>query len=234
MLNINNVVAGYGDLEVLHNISIYLEKGEVVSIVGSNGAGKTTLLAVISGLVNINSGELLFDGTDLSKVKSYKRADLGIAHIPQGRGILNTITVEENLILGSYPKAVRKDFDEKLESAYSMFPILYEKKNQQAGELSGGQQQMLSISRALMLRPKLLMLDEPSLGLAPILVEEIFLVIRKVAESGMSILLVEQNLNQALAVADRGYVLETGKIVKTGDASELMADEKIKEAYLGI
>lgn len=234
LLEVKDVCASYGDLQVLYNVSLNLEDGEVVSLVGSNGAGKTTMLQILSGFVPITSGSIRFQDTDLTTIKPYKRADLGIAHIPQGRGILGTLTVRENLVMGAYPKKARKDMARNIEKAYKMFPILEERKNQIAGSLSGGEQQMLAIARALMIDPKLLMLDEPSLGLAPIIVKEMFEIISKVAEQGVSILLVEQNLLQALSVADRGYVIETGKIVMQGEAKELLADKNIQSTYLGI
>lgn len=234
MLNIDKVCAGYGDLQVLFDVSMHVDDGEVVSLVGSNGAGKTTLLRILSGLTKPMSGSVTFDGTDLLAVKPEKKRDLGISHIPQGRGILGTLTVKENLIMGAYPKKYHHLVAEGIERAYSMFPILDERKNQLAGSLSGGEQQMLAISRALMINPKLLMLDEPSLGLAPIVVKEMFNIISRVAETGVSILLVEQNLKQALGVASRGYVLETGRIVMEGDAQKLLNDPDIQAAYLGI
>jgi len=234
MIKIDKICAGYGDLKVLFDLSLHIEKGEVVSLVGSNGAGKTTLLRIISGLEPVTSGSIDFMVTDLLKEKPEKRADLGIAHIPQGRGILGTLTIEENLILGAYAKKARANMDKNMKQAYELFPILKERKNQLAGMLSGGQQQMLAIARALMMEPQLLMLDEPSLGLAPIVVEDMFRIIADVAKSGMSILIVEQNLIQALSVADRGYVLETGKIVLEGTAKELLENEDIRAAYLGV
>ena len=211
-----------------------VDEGEVVSLVGSNGAGKTTLLRILSGLEPVKSGTILYQGQDLTKIKPYEKADHGIAHIPQGRGILGSLTVKENLIMGAYPKAARAAMENNIEKSFQMFPILKERQNQMAGSLSGGEQQMLAIARALMISPKLLMLDEPSLGLAPIVVKDMFDIISAVAKQGVSILIVEQNLNQALSVADRGYVLETGQIVMEGKASELLQNEEIQAAYLGI
>ncbi|NLF27373.1 MAG: ABC transporter ATP-binding protein [Clostridiales bacterium] len=234
MFSIENVSAAYGDLKVLYGVSLYIDIGEIVSLVGSNGAGKTTLLQIISGFVPIASGRVTFNGVDLSTVKTYGRADLGIAHIPQGRGILGTLSVKDNLYVGAYSKKARPGLQANLAKVYELFPILKERQEQLAGSLSGGQQQMLAIGRALMQQPKLLMLDEPSLGLAPIIVEEVFRVIRELSTQGISILIVEQNLFQALSVSNRGYVLETGRVVMEGQASELIADERIKSAYLGI
>ena len=234
MLKIENLNAGYDDLQVLFDISMEVNKGEVVSLVGSNGAGKTTLLRILSGLTPAMSGTVTFDGQDLLKVKAEKKADLGISHIPQGRGILGTLTVRENLIMGAYPKKYHHLIDEGIERAYKMFPKLDERKNQMAGSLSGGEQQMLAIARALMINPKLLMLDEPSLGLAPIVVKEMFEIIENVAQTGVSILLVEQNLKQALGVASRGYVLETGRIAMQGLSQDLLNDPQVQAAYLGV
>lgn len=234
MLQVENVCAGYKDLKVLFDVSLHLEEGEVVSLVGANGAGKTTLLRIISGLTPVTSGKVTFKGKDLTKMKSFERADLGIAHIPQGRGILGSLTVRDNLIVGAYSKKARPHLERNIEKSYKMFPILEERKNQLAGSLSGGQQQMLAIARALMAEPEMLMLDEPSLGLAPIVVEEMFEIISNVAKQGVSILLVEQNLMQALSVADRGYVFDTGCVAMEGTADELRSNEKIRAAYLGV
>jgi len=234
MLNFENVSAGYGDLKVLYNVSLHVDKGEVVSLVGSNGAGKTTLLQIVSGFVPINSGEITFEGQDLKAIKPFDRVACGIAHIPQGRGIFGTLSVKENLIIGAYAPRVRANVKKNTRIAFDTFPILEERQNQLAGSLSGGQQQMLAIARALMMEPKILMLDEPSLGLAPILVEEVFKIISEVAQKGISILIVEQNLFQALAIANRSYVIETGKIVLEGTSEELLNNEFIKSAYLGV
>jgi branched-chain amino acid transport system ATP-binding protein len=234
MLQIKNLFAGYGDLKVLYDVSFYVDQGEVVSLVGANGAGKTTLLRVISGLVPITSGSVTFEDRDLLKEKAYARAEIGIAQIPQGRGILGTLSVKDNLLVGAFHKSAQPSMQKNMELAYEMFPILKARQNQVAGSLSGGQQQMLAIARALMMEPKLLMLDEPSLGLAPILVDEMFETISNVAKRGMSILIVEQNLIKALGVADRGYVLETGHVTMEGSAKELLNNENVKSAYLGL
>lgn len=234
MLQIKNVNAGYGDLQVLYDVTIEVDAGEVVALVGSNGAGKTTLLNTVSGIVPITGGEIFFDDVNLCQLPAHKRAELGIAHIPQGRGILNTITVEENLLLGSYAKRAKKSREASLKSAYERFPILEERKHQLAGSLSGGQQQMLAIARALMMRPNIIMLDEPSLGLAPIVVDEVFQIISSVSKTGVAMLLIEQNLLQSLRTADRGYVLETGRIVMQGASKTLLEDETITKAYLGL
>lgn len=234
LLSIDNVSAGYGDLKVLFHVSIEINEGEVVSLVGPNGAGKTTLLNIISGFVPVTSGSVTYDGKDLMSVKTSKRAEMGIAHIPQGRGILDTLTVKENLIMGAYNKHSKAHMQENLAKQLNHFPILKERENQQAGSLSGGQQQMLSIARALMMEPRLLILDEPSLGLAPIIVKDMFKIISDVSKQGMSILIVEQNLVQALSVASRGYVFETGQVVMEGSSEELLNNPEIKKAYLGV
>lgn len=234
MLKIDRLSAGYGDMQVLYDVSLHVDEGEVVSLIGSNGAGKTTLLRILSGFVPIMSGSITFKDVDLMKIKEHQRAQLGIAHIPQGRGILGTLTVNENLVLGAYPKEYRAKAAENIQNAYKMFPILNERQNQLAGSLSGGEQQMLAIARALMAQPKLLMLDEPSLGLAPKIVEEMFELITTISKQGVSILIVEQNLFQALSIADRAYILETGHLVMEGVASELLQDNAIKKAYLGL
>lgn len=234
LLNIDKVSAGYGDLKVLFDVSMHVNQGEVVSLVGSNGAGKTTLLRILSGFVPITGGKITFDGKDMLSIKSYDKANNGVAHIPQGRGILGTLSVRENLLMGAYPKHARANAEENIEKSYKMFPILGERRNQLAGSLSGGEQQMLAIARALMIGPKLLMLDEPSLGLAPKIVGEMFEIIADVAKQGVSILIVEQNLVQALSVAKRGYVLETGSIALEGSSEELLGNESVRSAYLGV
>lgn len=234
LLKLEHIYAGYGDLKVLYDLSMSVEKGEVVSLVGANGAGKTTLLRIISGLVPVTGGSVEFDGQDLLHLKPSARAGLGIAHIPQGRGILGKLSVLENLELGAHDRMTRLHQAENIERSFTMFPILKERARQVAGSLSGGEQQMLAIARALMMEPKLIMMDEPSLGLAPIIVEEVFRIIAQVAKEGMSILIVEQNLSKALSVADRGYVLENGVLVKEGSAKVLLNDPSIRAAYLGI
>ena len=234
LLEIKNVSAGYGDLKVLFDVSMHVNQGEVVCLVGSNGAGKTTLLRIISGLEPVTSGSVSFEGKDLLSVKKYERADLGIAHIPQGRGTLRRMTVKENLIMGAYCKSRRKHVEQNIEYAFTLMPKLKERQNQIAGSLSGGEQQMVAIARAMMLEPKLIIMDEPSLGLAPIVTEEVFELISKVAKENMGILLVEQNLAQALSIASRGYVLENGRVALEGSARKLYDDPAVREAYLGV
>lgn len=234
MLEMNNVDAGYGDLQVLFNVSLHIKQGECVALVGSNGAGKTSLLRIVSGFLPIRSGTVTFDGKDLMKKPPYERAGLGIAHIPQGRGILGQLNVMENLILGGYDKRVKARRMENIEQAFKLFPKLKQRQKQIAGSLSGGEQQMLAIARSLIMEPKLLMLDEPSLGLAPIVVEEVFDTIGNICDTGMSVLIIEQNLAAALSIAKRGYVIETGSVVLEGVAEELLTNEDIKKSYLGI
>jgi len=234
MLEIKDVVTGYGDMKVLDGVSLIVKKGETVALVGSNGAGKTTLLRAISALIPIWSGSITLNGQDLTKIPAYELPRYGIAHIPQGRGILTRLSVYDNLMLGGYIPSARNRRLETLESVFQLFPILKERKNQLAGTLSGGEQQMLAIGRALMMHPKLLILDEPSLGLAPIIVKNVFNIITDISKRGVSILLVEQNLVEALTISDRAYVLENGRVVLTGTSRELMMNTKIREAYLGI
>ena len=234
MLEIKEVSAGYGDLQVLFDVSLKVDDGECVTLVGSNGAGKTSLLSEIGGHIKADSGQVIWNGEDILKMSAIKRADMGIAHIPQGRGILGTLTVMENLLLGGYCRRVKKQRMENIERAFEMFPKLKERQKQIAGSMSGGEQQMLAIARALVMEPELLMLDEPSLGLAPVVVDEVFDYIAAVRDSGVSILLIEQNLMAALSIAQRGYVMENGKIVMEGSNQELAENEDVKKAYLGI
>lgn len=234
MLKVDHVSAGYGDLKVLYDVSLEVNRGEVVALVGANGAGKTTLLHIVSGFVPVTSGAVTFLGQDLLKAKPHERAELGIAHIPQGRGILTTLTVEENLIMGAYTKRSRSHQRENMKKAYEMFPILHERRAQAAGSLSGGEQQMLAISRALMMEPNLIIMDEPSLGLAPIVTKMVFEIIDNLARQGNSILLIEQNLIQTLKVATRGYVIETGEIKTQGTGEALLNDPQIRATYLGV
>lgn len=234
MFNLDKVCAGYGDLKILFDIDLSVNEGEVVALVGSNGAGKTTILRTISGEVRIKSGSISWFGERLDTKAAYTRADIGIAHIPQGRGILGGLSIRDNLILGSYAKRVKPNRNQNLDKVYDTFPILKERENHLANTLSGGQQQMLAIGRSMMMEPKLLILDEPSLGLAPIVVEEVFNILARIKAQGTSMLIIEQNLVKALQIADRGYVLETGKISLAGDSKELLNDPEVRKAYLGI
>jgi branched-chain amino acid transport system ATP-binding protein len=227
-------VAGYGDMKVLDGVSLTVGTGEAVSLVGSNGAGKTTLLRAISGLIPVWSGSIVFEGQELTRLPAHDLPSLGIAHIPQGRGVLAQLSVKDNLILGSYIPAARNGRAQALEMVYGLFPVLKEKEDALGGALSGGQQQMLAIGRALMSHPKLLILDEPSLGLAPIVVESMFRIVKEIASQGVSLLLVEQNLVEALAVSRRAYVLETGRVVLEGTSEALANNKHVRSAYLGI
>jgi branched-chain amino acid transport system ATP-binding protein len=234
MLEIKGLCAGYSDLKVLFDVDLKVDEGEVVALVGSNGAGKTTLLRTISGLIPITAGKLEWYGEDLSKIPAHKRAEMGIAHILQGRGILGTLSIQDNLILGSYTKRTKAHRARLMEKVYDTFPILKKRMNLPAGTLSGGQQQMLAIGRAMMMEPKLLILDEPSLGLAPIVVDEVFRIIKAFKEQGSSMLIIEQNLMKALKVADSGYVLETGRIEMQGPSDAILRNPDVRKAYLGV
>jgi len=233
MLTVEGLRSCYGRIEALHGIDLHIDSGEIVTIVGANGAGKTTLLRCLSGLQPVSAGQIIFRGEALATTPAYKRLKRGLAQSPEGRQIFTNLTVEENLRLGAFLFADDR-VDRDMENAFQMFPILKEKRNLAAGGLSGGQQQMLAIARALMGRPSCLLLDEPSMGLAPILVQQIFDVVKSMRDLKVTVLLVEQNAFGALSVADRGYVMETGKITMEGPASELLADPRIREAYLGI
>lgn len=234
MLKMDRVCAGYGDLKVLFDISLEINEGEVVALVGSNGAGKTTLLRTISGEVIPTSGSIKWLDMELTKLPENKRAVNGIAHIPQGRGILASLSIKDNLLLGTYTKRTKPRRAELLENALQMFPILKERLNFPAGSLSGGQQQMLAIARAMMMSPKLLILDEPSLGLAPVVVDDVYRILDVMKRQGSSMLVIEQNLTKALSISDRGYVLETGHMQMTGPSKELLNNKDIQKAYLGI
>ena len=233
MLSVENLRSRYGRIEVLHGVDLDVRSGEIVAVVGANGAGKTTLLRCISGVQPISGGSMVFRGEPLQTVSAHRRVALGLSQSPEGRQIFTNLTVEENLRLGAYlfsDARVETDMAE----AFALFPILKEKRNLAAGGLSGGQQQMLAIARALMARPACLLLDEPSMGLAPILVAQILDVVKNLKELGITVLLVEQNAYAALQVADRGYVMETGRITMSGPAEQLIADERIRAAYLGV
>jgi branched-chain amino acid transport system ATP-binding protein len=225
--------AGYGPIDVLHDIDLTVEAGEIVAMIGANGAGKSTTLMAISGVVRPRAGEVHFDGQDLRAFPAHQIVRLGLAQSPEGRKIFPRLTVLENLQMGAFTRTDLKEIEADLEIAFTMFPILRERKNQAGGLLSGGQQQMLAIARALMARPKLLLLDEPSLGLAPQIVSQIFSVIRELNQKGVSVLLVEQNARMALKIAHRGYVLETGRITLADKAETLLHDPRVRAAYLG-
>jgi branched-chain amino acid transport system ATP-binding protein len=233
MLSIDNLVVHYEEIEALHGISLEVKEGEIVALIGSNGAGKSTLLMAISGLKRPTKGSILFKGNNLQKVPPNEIVDLGICHVPEGRRIFASMSVMENLEMGAHLKKNHSSFNENLERVYDLFPRLSERQKQKGGTLSGGEQQMLAIGRAMMGNPTLLLLDEPSLGLAPVLVDEVYRVIVEIQKSGTPILLVEQNAYQALNVADRGYVIETGTITMEDSARVLLSNEQIKQAYLG-
>jgi branched-chain amino acid transport system ATP-binding protein len=233
MLEIKNLQVYYGVIQAIKDVSFEVNEGEVIALIGANGAGKTTILHTITGLISAKGGEVLYEGVDLQKIPAHKIVSLGIAHVPEGRHVFSQLTVYENLLMGAYTRKDKSEMEESLENVYKRFPRLKERKGQFAGTLSGGEQQMLAMGRALMSRPKIILMDEPSMGLSPILVEEIFDIIKSISKSGTTVLLVEQNAKKALAIADRAYVLETGKIVLTDDAKKLMDNESVKKAYLG-
>jgi branched-chain amino acid transport system ATP-binding protein len=235
MLKVRNLEAGYGKLRVLKRISMHVDPGEIVTIIGANGAGKTTLLHTITGLVKVGSGEIVFKDKNLRKIAPEKVVSLGCSLVPEGRQVFSTMTVKENLLLGGYVQAKkdRSNVDREMGRVYELFPVLKERENQLAGTLSGGEQQMLAMGRALMAKPSLIMMDEPSTGLAPLIVKSIFQVIIRLREEGNTVLLVEQNAKAALGIADRGYVLETGKILLQGAAEDLLQNRDVQRAYLG-
>ena len=233
MLKVNDLEVYYGVIQALKGISFEVNEGEVIALIGANGAGKTTILHTITGLIEAKSGSVEFEGNNITKIPGHKIVTLGMAHVPEGRRVFADLTVYENLKLGAYTRTDKNEIAQSLEMVYKRFPRLKERKNQLAGTLSGGEQQMLAMGRALMSKPKIILMDEPSMGLSPIFVNEIFDIIREVSEAGTTVLLVEQNAKKALSIADRAYVLETGKIVLEGNAQELMNDESVKKAYLG-
>ena len=232
MLNVNDINVYYGAIHAIKGVSFQVNDGEVVTLIGANGAGKSTTLNTVCGLLHSRTGSVEFLGQDLAGIPAHKLVERGLAHVPEGRRIFQHMTVEENLEMGAYTQP-RSSVDPNLERVFEQFPRLKERRRQVAGTLSGGEQQMLAMGRGLMSDPKLLMLDEPSMGLAPILVEQIFDIIKRLHQAGTTILLVEQNAQMALSVADRGYVLETGRIVATGTGQELLRDAAVKKAYLG-
>ena len=233
MLEVKNLSVSYGAIEAVKDISFTVKDGEIVSLIGANGAGKTTTLHTITGLVPAKSGSVMYNGVDLLKTHNNKIVTLGIAHIPEGRHVFTRMSVEENLEMGAFSLKDQSDLKKDLDMVYGLFPRLKERRNQKAGTLSGGEQQMLAMGRALMSHPKTILMDEPSMGLSPKLVKEIFSIIRKLHEQGITILLVEQNAKMALSIADRAYVLETGRITMEGDAKELLNNEQVRKAYLG-
>lgn len=233
MLEIKDLEVYYGMIQAIKGISFDVNQGEVIALIGANGAGKTTTLQTITGMIPAKKGSITFNGVDITRIPGHKIVPMGMAHVPEGRRVFAQLTVLDNLKLGAYTRKDAKEIQETLSMVYKHFPRLEERQNQLAGTLSGGEQQMLAMGRALMSKPSIILMDEPSMGLSPIFVSEIFDIIKEISESGTTVLLVEQNAKKALAIADRAYVLETGKIVLAGDAKELMNDESIKKAYLG-
>ncbi|MBR3606054.1 MAG: ABC transporter ATP-binding protein [Lachnospiraceae bacterium] len=233
MLSVNNLQVHYGMIQAIKDVSFEVNQGEVIALIGANGAGKTTILHTISGLLQPTRGSVIFEGQDITKTAAHKIVSLGMAHVPEGRRVFAQLTVLENLRLGAYTRKDKNEMEETLKMIYQRFPRLEERKNQIAGTLSGGEQQMLAMGRALMSHPKIILMDEPSMGLSPIFVEEVFKIIRDISSEGTTVLLVEQNAKKALTIADRAYVLETGNIILQGDAEKLMNDESVKKAYLG-
>lgn len=233
MLKVNNINISYGAIHAIHDLSLEVNSGEIVTLIGANGAGKTSTLRAISGLNAIKSGEISYDGKLISNIGAHKIVAHGISQVPEGRRVFGDQTIEENLLLGAYLRKSKTEIKESMEEVFTLFPRVKERRKQLAGTMSGGEQQMLAIGRALMAKPKLLLLDEPSMGLAPIVVEEIFEIIKNIRKTGTTILLVEQNANAALQIADRGYVLETGSVVLDGLAQDLLHDDSVRKAYLG-
>jgi len=233
MLEVKDLEVSYGMIQAIKGISFEVNQGEVIALIGANGAGKTTILHTVTGLLAPKAGKIMFEGRDITKVPAHKIVTMGMAHVPEGRRVFAQLSVYENLKMGAYTRKDKQEIEETLEHVYERFPRLKERRNQMAGTLSGGEQQMLAMGRALMSKPKIILMDEPSMGLSPIFVNEIFDIIREVSASGTTVLLVEQNAKKALAIADRAYVLETGKIALEGDAKALMNDDSIKKAYLG-
>jgi branched-chain amino acid transport system ATP-binding protein len=233
VLQVKEIDVYYGAIHALKKLSLEVEQGSIVTLIGANGAGKTTTLKSISGLLRPKTGSIVFKGTDINKVAPEKIVGLGISQVPEGRRVFSTMTVMENLEMGAYLRRDKKGIEDDMENVFARFPRLKERRKQLAGTLSGGEQQMLAIGRALMARPQLMLMDEPSMGLAPLLVKEIFSIIKDINERGTTILLVEQNANMALSIADKAYVIETGEIVLQGNAQELMNSPEVKKAYLG-
>ena len=233
MLEVKDLEVYYGVIQAIKGVSFEVNQGEVIALIGANGAGKTTILHTVTGLLSPKKGQVLFEGRDITKVPAHKIVSMGMAHVPEGRRVFAELSVYENLKMGAYTRKDKSEIEESLANVYKRFPRLEERKNQMAGTLSGGEQQMLAMGRALMSKPKIILMDEPSMGLSPILVNEIFDIIQAVSESGTTVLLVEQNAKKALSIADRAYVLETGNIVLEGNAKDLLEVDSIKKAYLG-
>ncbi len=233
LLVINDLQVSYGMINAIKGVSFHVEKGEIIALIGANGAGKTTILHTITGLIQAKSGSVFFKGEDITKVPAHKIVYMGMSHVPEGRRVFQQLTVLENLKLGAYTRKDKAEIEASINNVYQHFPRLLERKNQVAGTLSGGEQQMLAMGRALMAKPEIIVMDEPSMGLSPLLVTEIFCIIEEINKEGTTVLLVEQNAKKALSIANRGYVLETGKIVLEGEAKDLMNNDEVKKAYLG-
>lgn len=233
MLEVKDLQVYYGMIQAIKGVSFKVNEGEIIALIGANGAGKTTILHTITGLIPPKHGEMYYEGTDLKKIPAHKIVSMGLAHVPEGRRVFSQLTVYENLLMGAYTRSDKNETENTLHQVFKRFPRLEERKGQMAGTLSGGEQQMLAMGRALMSKPRIILMDEPSMGLSPILVEEVFDIIQSINKSGTTVLLVEQNAKKALSIAHRAYVLETGNIVLEGDAKELMNDESVKKAYLG-
>ena len=234
MLEIGNLSAGYGSFQALFGVSLSVKAGEAIAVIGPNGAGKTTLLRAISRLIGASAGDLVMEGRRYNDIPAHEVVSLGIAQVPEGRRLFPRLTVEDNLMMGAFTPAARKHYRDRLEFVYSLFPKMKERRLQMAGTMSGGEQQMCAIGRALMSRPKLLLLDEPSAGLAPVIVQSIFELMKRIRAEGYTVLIVEQNIQQVLQVVDRGYLLETGRIRMSGPSVELLASDEIRKAYLGV
>ena len=233
MLEVKNLEVYYGVIRALKGISFEVNQGEVIALIGSNGAGKTTTLHTLTGLLQAKAGSITFEGKDITKTPAHKIVEMGMAHVPEGRRVFADMTVYENLLMGAYTRKDKNEIAQSLENVYKRFPRLKERKNQRAGTLSGGEQQMLAMGRALMSKPRIILMDEPSMGLSPIFVNEIFDIIKEVSEGGTTVLLVEQNAKKALSIADRAYVMETGNITLSGKAEDLLNNESVQKAYLG-
>src|SRR5699024_1986715 len=233
MLEVKDLQVYYGVIQALKGISFEVNQGEVIALIGANGAGKTTTLQTLTGIIPSKAGSITFEGKDITKIPAHKIVEMGMAHVPEGRRVFADMTVYENLLMGAYTRKDKNEIAQSLENVYKRFPRLEERKNQRAGTLSGGEQQMLAMGRALMSKPRIILMDEPSMGLSPIFVNEIFDIIKEVSEGGTTVLLVEQNAKKALSIADRAYVLETGNITLSGKAEDLLNDESVQKAYLG-
>ncbi len=233
MLEVKDLQVYYGMIQAIKGVSFHVDEGEVVALIGANGAGKTTILHTVSGLLTPKEGSVIFEGKDIVKIPGHKIVSMGMAHVPEGRRVFAQLSVLQNLKMGAYTRKDKNEIQQTLRTVFDRFPRLEERQNQMAGTLSGGEQQMLAMGRALMSHPKILLMDEPSMGLSPIFVNEIFDIIQKVSKSGTTVLLVEQNAKKALSIADRAYVLETGRIVLEGRANDLLNDDSVKKAYLG-